>query len=88
MSDNQVIIPEINGELLVTRIVLNDGVMYEIGLKGGDIIGISLQMIQDSFANMFSISGDYIVIGQYGFTILGYKSPSTLVCKLSNIGDF
>jgi hypothetical protein len=79
-------LPEITAQINITRTNIDNGVQYTFDVVGGDVIGVTLEYIQNSLNDLVHISGDYLIIGNLGFMILGYKSPGILVCRLSDIG--
>lgn len=79
-------LPEITGRINITRTNTENSVQYTFDLVDGDVIGVTLGYIQNSLNDLVRISGDYLIIGNMGFMILGYKSPGILVCRLADLG--
>lgn len=84
VNDEEIVyteMPEITGRVEIIRVYTDEGILYKVELKDGDIIGVTLQLIQEGIGDLIQIYGDTISFCHLNFTILGYRSPSILVCK-------
>lgn len=79
-------LPEITGRINITRANIENGVQYTHEIVGGDVVGVSLEAIRDMNSDFLRINNGYIIIGQIGLTVLGYRD-GYLVCRVAFSGD-